>query len=196
MTILDRADVKDRILAAIPIESYIGRFVTLKKAGRSLTGLCPFHSEKSPSFHVTPEKGLYHCFGCQKGGNLFTFVMDHEGLSFNEALETLARYAGIEIQKDHSKGGRQEALYDINERVAKAFQSFLAGGEGGVFRDYAASRKIGQPIMDDFRIGAAPERWQWLEAAVGAGSTDRPKLLELGLIRPGKDQPYDFFRGR
>ncbi len=189
----DRSDIRDRILAAIPIESYIGRYVKLKKSGRGFSGPCPFHSEKTPSFHVSPDKGLYHCFGCGKGGNLFTFVMDTEGMTFPEALQSLARYAGIEIGDAGGRPSRHKKLYDINEKAAKEFEFFLSSPDGGEFREYAKSRKISSDAVSAFRIGASPDRWQFLTEKM---ASDSREILELGLIRSGREKPYDFFRGR
>ena len=90
----------------MPIETYIGRFVTLKRYNRNYKGLCPFHREKTPSFNVVPDKGIYHCFGCGRGGGIFAFVMEHEGVEFREAMEILARAAGIDtsnLQKNEKR---------------------------------------------------------------------------------------------
>jgi DNA primase catalytic core len=191
-------DYKEQVIAAVPIESYIGRYVPLKRAGKRLTGLCPFHGEKTPSFSVTPEKGLFYCFGCGKGGDLLRFVMDYEGLSFPEALETLGRFAGIEKPKNF--GGRKndprEKLYDLNERVARSFTQYLQSSEGKDKADYLQSRGLTADTLDAFGLGGSPESWEWLRLKYPDHEKD---LVHLGLLKAGQQEgrpPYDFFRDR
>ena len=196
--IMSSRDYKEQVLAAVPIESYIGRFVPLKRAGKRLTGLCPFHGEKTPSFSVTPDKGLFYCFGCGKGGDLLRFVMDYEGLNFPEALETLGRFAGIEKPKNF--GGRKndprEKLFDLNERVARTFAQYLTGDAGREQFEYLRSRGVSVESIESFGLGGSPESWDWLREKF-AGHTG--ELVELGLLKAGQQEgrpPYDFFRNR
>ncbi|MCR9144906.1 MAG: DNA primase [bacterium] len=191
-------DYKEQVIAAVPIESYVGRYVPLKRAGKRLTGLCPFHSEKTPSFSVTPEKGLFYCFGCGKGGDLLRFVMDYEGLSFPEALETLGRFAGIEKPKNFGgrKNDHREKLYDLNERVARSFAGFIQSPEGKYQFDYLRSRGLSAETIDSFSLGGAPESWEWLRSKYAEHEKD---LVHLGLLKEGQQEgrpPYDFFRNR
>lgn len=190
------SDLKERILAAVPVESYIGRFVKLKKSGKSYTGLCPFHGEKSPSFHVRPETGRYHCFGCGRDGDIFSFVMEKDGLSFSEALDELARYAGIERTPRHSDDPLKK-YYDLNEAVLKLYREHLK--TDARMQQYIESRGIKAHTVEKYGLGSSPELWQWIEENLArAGFSGREALLtEMGLIR-AKEQGghYDFFRGR
>ena len=191
-----KSDLKEQVLAAVPIEVYIGRSVALKKAGSTLKGLCPFHTEKSPSFTVNPEKGFYHCFGCGRGGDLFRFVMESEGMTFPEALNMLARFAGIDTE--NPTGGRADArgrLIELNEKVRRAFQDFLRSAEGSAFRDYIGERGISETTVENFRLGAAPASWDWLRGRFPDYEND---LLKLGLLKRKEEgrSAYDFFRAR
>lgn len=191
-------DYKEQVMAAVPIESYIGRYVVLKRAGKRLTGLCPFHGEKTPSFSVTPEKGLFYCFGCGKGGDLLRFVMDYEGSSFPEALETLGRFAGIEKPKNFSgrKNDPREKLYDLNERVARTFMQHLQSEPGRVQADYLKARGLSPETLEGFGLGGSPESWEWLREKYAGHEQD---LVQLGLLKAGQQEgrpPYDFFRNR
>ncbi len=186
-------DLKDRILSAVSIESYIGRFVTLKKQGKYYSGLCPFHQEKSPSFTVTPEKGLFHCFGCGAGGDLFTFVMKKENVDFTGALEILSRYAGIEAAPGQRSDPHKERLYKINETAESMFRKFFLSSEGSESMKYMLNRGIKKETLEVFRIGASPSQWRWLSESLPEA---RSELLELGLSRENKGSVYDFYRGR
>ena len=196
--IMSSRDYKEQVLAAVPIESYIGRYVPLKRAGKRLTGLCPFHSEKTPSFSVTPEKGLFYCFGCGKGGDLLRFVMDYEAVSFPEALETLGRFAGIEKPKNFSgrKNDPRERLYDLNERVARSFAQYLQSAEGRGQSEYLQSRGLTRETLEAFGLGGSPDSWEWLRQKYVDHEQD---LVHLGLLKAGRQEgrpPYDFFRNR
>lgn len=186
--------LKQRILDAVPIDQYIGRTVALKKQGRYLKGLCPFHGEKSPSFTVTPEKGIYHCFGCGRSGDLFGFVMEKEGVSFPEAVEILANYAGIPLEEQGSDGGRERACLDLLSEARALFQEYLRGADGQKAMQYLLGRGIRPETIDIFRIGAAPADWRFF--------TDRHPdkedlLIEAGLARKSDNgRVYDFFRDR
>lgn len=179
---MDSADIRDEIVRAVPVESYIGKYVKLKKTGKSYSGLCPFHQEKSPSFTVTPEKGLYHCFGCGKGGDLFRFVMDYESVSFPEALAILAGYAGIELKSQGSDSNKK--LYDLNGRVAEYYASGLAGRP----REYLKERGLTEEAIGHFQIGYSSPEKNALQKQFPAEES----LKALRLINNG----YDFFRGR
>ncbi|MBL8019746.1 MAG: DNA primase [Leptospirales bacterium] len=193
------SDLKERILAAIPIESYIGRFVKLKKSGKGYVGLCPFHGEKSPSFNVRPDTGRYHCFGCGKDGDLFTFVMEREGLTFIQAMDDLARYAGIE-RAAHTREDPLKKYYDLNEQVLRLYRSHLKTDDRMLA--YMNSRSITPEIADAFELGSSPEAWQFVVPGLDQnGIRGREDLLkEMGILRVKEDdregRPYDFFRGR
>ncbi len=198
------SDIKERILASIPIESYIGQYVKLKKVGQSLIGLCPFHSEKSPSFHVTPDKGFYHCFGCGKSGNIFRFVMERESLNFPQAIELLARFANINIDKN-KRGGtnkdflHKEKMYEINEKASHFFQEYLQRPEAQYAKSYLLKRGIDEKTQGFFKIGASPPSWNWLKDKLLHLNIQENDLLQLGLLKKqeqGKKESYDFFRDR
>lgn len=158
-----RQDDVEAVRERTDIVSLVGQYVGLKKAGRSHTGLCPFHSEKTPSFTVDPGKGLYYCFGCGKGGNAFSFVMEVEGLTFPEAVERLSGPAGVTLRyeggrrDDRKSRSRREALFRANERATALYQRMLLEGrEGEEARRYLDSRGVGREAMEEFRLGYAP----------------------------------------
>jgi DNA primase catalytic core len=191
--------LKQRILDAVPIDQYIGRTVALKKQGRYLKGLCPFHNEKTPSFTVTPEKGIYHCFGCGRSGDLFGFVMEKEGVSFPEAVEILASYAGIEIPGPHleekgREGGREKACLDLLSEARSLYQEYLHSADGQRAMKYLVGRGIRPETIEAFHIGAAPPDWRFLTDRY-SGKEDL--LMEAGLARKSDSgRLYDFFRDR
>lgn len=191
---MDSRDLKERIIAAVPIETYIGRFVSLKRSGRGFLGLCPFHKDSHPSFSVLPEPGTYRCFACGKSGDLFSFVMERDGLEFREAMDLLADYAGLErtSKKRSSADLRADKLVEVNEAALRHYREFLQSPAGSDVADYLKSRGVGLEVQERFSIGAAPREWQWLGAKI-----DRPKeLKELGLVKEGKRGTFDFFRAR
>ena len=150
---MNHNDFKSQIQSALPIESYIGRYVALKKQGKYLKGLCPFHQEKTPSFTVTPEKGMYHCFGCGRGGDIFTFVMEMEGLSFNEALELLSSFTGIKNIRSSRSNHKQEVLYELNLKSMKIFSEYLFGNEGKTILKYIQNRNLSIETVQAFNLG-------------------------------------------
>jgi len=185
-------DIKTKILQSIPIENYISRFVSLKKQGRYLVGLCPFHKEKTPSFTVTPEKGIFYCFGCGRGGNLITFVIEKEQVSFKEALEILANYAGIKISfKDLQTENKYIKTLEI---VLQEFQTFLFSTDGKKYYEYLIQRGIEASTITKFQLGASPEDFSWIAKKLFSLSED---LLHLGIIKKNQyNEYYDFFRNR
>src|SRR5271167_1990328 len=138
----------ERIRAASDIVDIIGAYVPLKKAGANFTALCPFHKEKSPSFNVNPHKQIFHCFGCHKGGNVFTFVMEFEGLPFPDAVRRLAERAKIPLEMENNPGFQQsrhikESLLQIHEQITQRWQNALANEAAGqAARDYLAKRGV------------------------------------------------------
>lgn len=187
-------DFKDRILQAVPIENYIGRYVSLTRHGKYFKGLCPFHSEKTPSFTVTPEKGLYHCFGCGKGGDIFSFVMEMDGVSFADAVDILARYAGIEKPgKQKQSNTHHDRLASVNKLAQDRFTQFLWSEKGKLYLDYLLSRGLSRITIETFALGASPDDWRWLTPALESSEKD---AMELGLIKESKGSRYDFYRGR
>lgn len=188
-----KEDLRQRILDAVPIDQFIGRTVSLKRQGRYLKGLCPFHGEKTPSFTVTPEKGIYHCFGCGRSGDLFSYVMEKEGVGFPEAIEILAQYAGIPLDT-RTSGDGDGAQLELLARARSLFHAFLNGPDGTVYRRYLEGRGIGEATIERFRLGASPDNWQWLSDQF-PGQDEA--LVQCGLARKSdQGRIYDFFRDR
>ncbi len=197
-------DKREQIRDASDIVDVIGSYFPLKRAGASFTALCPFHKEKSPSFHVNPSRQSFHCFGCNTGGDVFKFVMLYENLNFVEAMKRLADRAGIALELDASpeqQKSRQtkDVLRNIHEQIAKRWQSALANDAAGqVARDYLARRGISQEAVELFRIGYAPDAWDDTVNWAKAQKHDLADVEQGGLIirKEGTDRYYDRFRGR
>ncbi len=188
----------DRVRALIDVVALVGELVALRRTGRNHVGLCPFHQEKTPSFSVNPEKGVFHCFGCGKGGDVFTFVMETQGVGFLDAVRILAERAGVEIEQSAGHS-RAEALYQLNAFAARFFQEvLLRRPEGAPARRYAQSRGIDQELAKKLGLGAAPDSWSALHERALAEGFD-PELLKTGGLsvdrRDGKGH-YDRFRNR
>ncbi|MBN2352601.1 MAG: DNA primase [Spirochaetales bacterium] len=155
----------NRITESLDIAAIVGEYVPLVKKGNRYWGLCPFHSEKTPSFAVTPEKGVYYCFGCHKGGSLLTFIMEMEKLSFVEAVQFAAKKAGIEVdfQSRDQDGPKKEAFLELYGRVAQSFAHILKNHAAAEHaRRYLGSRHLGEDIQERFSIGYAPPQREWL----------------------------------
>lgn len=192
----------DELRDRIPVSTVVGRTVKLAKAGREYKGLCPFHNEKTPSFHVIDDKGFYHCFGCGAHGDIISFLIDHDKLSFPEAVAQLAEEAGLELPKPTAQAQRQEqrhqGLYALAEAAAAWFQRRLAAPEGRAARSYLAGRQVSAEAIGRFRLGYAPADSQALVLELTAAGFSLEQLLELGLARTPDDgrKPYAFFRNR
>ena len=182
------------------IADVVSEYVRLgKRSGANLFGLCPFHNEKTPSFCVSPDKQIYHCFGCGKGGGVINFIMEIEGLSFPEAVEFLAKRAGMELPREtDDREGRQRArLYELNREAARFFynQLQLPSGESG--RAYVLQRRLTAKTVKTFGLGYAPPGWDSLAKAMRALGYTEQELLEADLVRRGKNGGvYDTFRNR
>src|ERR1700704_2565154 len=156
---------KERVRAASDIVEIIGSYVPLKRAGANFVALCPFHKEKTPSFNVNPQRQIFHCFGCHKGGDVFTFVKEYESIDFPEALRRLADRAKIPLEYEQGAGEQQsrhlkETLLQIHEQIAQRWQNALASeASGEVARDYLAKRGVSAEAIKLFRLGSAPEAW-------------------------------------
>lgn len=195
------------IRSRIDIVDLIGQFVQLKKSGQGFMGLCPFHKEKSGSFHVHPLKQVYKCFGCQKGGNVFTFLMQYDGITFPEAVQRLAKKAGVELKEEKTftqknttaNDTSHERLYEALELAAKFFQYLLTEKkeyQGAL--NYIQSRGITKKTIETFRIGVSPTGWSgFLEVAVKRGF-QLQELIAAGLVveKEGGKAGYDRFRYR
>ena len=193
----------DEVLTRTDIVEVIDTRVPLKKAGREFKACCPFHDEKTPSFTVSQVKQFYHCFGCGANGTAISFLMDYEHMEFVEAIEELARRAGLEVPKETS-GGQSHAPstlphYALLERVADYYQEQLRDHpQASRAVDYLKQRGLTGDIAARFGIGFAPPGWENLASALGANDTVHKQLLELGLTveRDKGDGAYDRFRDR
>ncbi len=190
----DRSDV-EAIKARVDIVSLISRYLTLTKSGTRYKGHCPFHKDDNPSFYVDPEKGLWHCFGCGEGGDLFAFLMKIERISFPEALERLAAEAGVKLSRRGD--GTREKLYEINTEVAKYFADNLRHPKiGKRARDYLISRGYGEELWKRFGLGYSLDEWEGLKKRFSKRYGTKA-LLDLGLLVKGRNESlYDRFRDR
>ena len=192
----------EELRARLPLADIVGRRVTLRRAGREHSGLCPFHNEKTPSFTVSEEKGFYHCFGCGAHGDVIGFVMRTEGLSFPEAVERLAAEAGLEVPRstpaERQRAERAGGLLRAMEAACAWYESTLAGADGAAARAYLAARDLDEATIARFRLGFAPDRRGGLKAALTARGIGEDTLIEAGLLtRPAEGGlAYDRFRGR
>lgn len=191
----------NRVLEAIEIEDVIGDYVALKRKGKYLVGLCPFHAEKSPSFSVTPDKQIFYCFGCQAGGNVFKFLMLREDLTFPEAVAKLADRAGIPLPTKDSEllspqVKERQRLTSINELVMKYYHHFLRK-ESNSGLDYFRNRGLSDDIIDKFSLGYSQDAWDSLYKFLRSRQINSTDLERLGLIVPNKKGGYfDVFRHR
>jgi len=190
----------DEVREATDIADFVSGYVTLKQRGQNLFGLCPFHNEKTPSFSVNPEKQIFRCFGCGAGGNVFTFMMRHEGVAFPDAVKFLAQRAGIEIEVeevDSSQVKQNETLYHINEFAAGVFQKKLWEKEGEHALQYIKGRGLTDATIKEFGLGYAPSGWDGLIREAALSSNDVGALLQAGLVLEKEgDHRYDRFRDR
>ncbi len=196
--------IKDEIKRAADIVEVIGQFVQLKRAGQSHIGLCPFHSEKAPSFTVNPARQMFHCFGCKKGGDVFAFWMEYHKVSFPQAMRDLAERYHIPLPEkpltpfQREKLELKETLFNINREATKFFHNILLRGKkGDPGRQYITRRGIPKRMVEDFRLGFAADNWQDLSRFLHSKGLDREAAVQAGLILPRKNGGYyDRFRGR
>ena len=191
----------DELVARNPIEDVVGQYVSLRQAGANMFGLCPFHGEKTASFSVAPDKGIYYCFGCHKGGGVINFQMEVEGLSYPDAVRALAKRAGMSVPEDEqyqSRYRQQERLWALHKEAARFFHSQLYAPVGKQALDYALGRGMSKSILTTFGVGYAPDGWDNMVRAMKAkGYTDQ-ELLDSGLVTQTKDKArlLDRFRDR
>ncbi len=183
------------------ITDVVGSYVRLtKRSGSNLFGLCPFHSEKTPSFSVSPDKQIYHCFGCGKGGSVINFIMEIENLSFPEAVEFLARRCGMDIPDDRDQEARKgrERLLALNKEAARFFHTKLLSPDGAPARDYIARRQLLGSVVKNFGLGYAPESWYDLVNAMREKGFSDFELVSAGLANANKSGKgvHDIFRSR
>jgi DNA primase len=201
------ADSKDRVLTAVDMLALISTRLELRRAGvNSYFGLCPFHDERTESFHVRPDEKHYHCFGCQESGDPFDFVMQTEGLDFKAAMESLADRFGVQLETEDEDPGaaarrqRRERLHSLLDRVTTYYARYLwEAGEAQSARDYLLGRGLAEETLKEFRVGYAPSAWdRVLLASRRAGYSDE-ELVAVGLAQRSRNRPgsvYDRFRER
>ena len=191
----------DELVARNPIEDVVGQYVSLKRSGSNLFGLCPFHGEKTPSFSVAPDKGMFYCFGCHKGGGVIHFMMEIEGLSYPDAVRALAKRAGMEVPEDEqyqSRYRQQERLWALHKEAARFYHAQLYAPAGAAALEYAYGRGMPKAVLTKFGIGYAPDSWSALvDMLRRKGYTDQ-ELRDSGLVTVGKKNGnlYDRFRDR
>ena len=182
------------------IVEVVSSYVRLsKRSGSNLFGLCPFHSEKTPSFSVSPDKQIYHCFGCGKGGGVINFIMEIENLSFPEAVEFLARRANMPVpeQENDRESKKRSRMLALNKDAARFFYEQLSSPGGAPAREYMARRQIGRAAATNFGLGYAPDTWDSLRNAMRDKGYSDFELFDAGLVRKGKNGGfYDTFRSR
>ena len=187
----DRNDIADVVSGYVRLN---------KKSGANLFGLCPFHSEKTPSFSVAPDKQIYHCFGCGKGGGGFNFIMEIENLTFPESVEFLAKRVGLQVpeeNRDDPESRRREQLLRLNKDAGKFFYKQFLSPEGEPAREYALRRELTSSTIKKFGLGYAPDSWDSLTKAMKELGYSEGLMLQAGLVRKGKKGGvYDTFRNR
>ena len=190
----------DELLARTDIVDLVSESVRLTKKGNSYWGCCPFHSEKTPSFHVVPDRQMYKCFGCGKGGGAINFVMELENLPFKDAVAVLAQRVGMQVPEFGSSPGareRREKILTINRQAARAFHRWLHGPEGTEGLAYLQRRGLSKRTLTNFGLGFAPNGWDSLITELSAQGYDKRDLLDAGLAVSNKDgRIYDRFRNR
>ena len=191
----------DELIAQNPIEDVVGQYVTLRRSGANMFGLCPFHGEKTASFSVAPDKGIYYCFGCHKGGGVINFQMEVEGMSYPDAVRALAKRVGMEVPEDEQYQSRyhaQERLWALHKEAARFYHAKLYAPEGAAALRYATDRGMPKATLINFGIGYAPDTWSSLvDHLRRKGYTDE-ELKESGLVTVSQKNGnlFDRFRDR
>ncbi|MBU6401875.1 MAG: DNA primase [Verrucomicrobia bacterium] len=194
----------EQVRAANDIVEVIGSYLPLKRAGANFVTLCPFHKERTPSFNVNPQRQIFHCFGCHKGGDVFRFVQDYENVAFPEAVRRLAERAHIPLEQERHAGQEQarylkETLLQIHEQITQRWQTALGQDAAGQrARDYLARRAVPADAVKLFRLGYAPDSWEDTVNWAKSKGFELPVVEQAGLIlrREGETGYYDRFRGR
>ena len=190
----------DELVSRTDIVDLVGSYVRLNKKGNNYWGLCPFHSEKTASFSVAPDKQICYCFGCHKGGGAINFIMEMENLSFVDAVRHLAQRAGMQVpESDYDKGRKEkrERLLEMNKEAARYFHAQLYGAQGAQALDYLRRRGLSQGTLTNFGLGFAPDSWDGLLKHLAEKGYDKRLVLEGGLaVSNDKGRIYDRFRNR
>ena len=198
--LIKRSDI-DEVRQRVNIADVVGEYVALKSAGvGSMKGLCPFHDERSPSFHVRPQAGFYHCFGCGEGGDVFTFLQKIDHLSFQETVERLAEKVGYQLHYEEGSTGPDTSnrvrLLAANEAAEKFFRTQLVGAEAEIGRRFLGERGFDALAAERFGVGFAPQSYDALSRHLTAQGFTTGELVEAGLLSKGDRGVYDRFRGR
>ena len=191
----------DELIARNPIEDVVGQYVNLRRSGANMFGLCPFHGEKTASFSVAPDKGMYYCFGCHKGGGVVNFMMEVEGLSYPDAVRNLAERVGLPVPDDEqyeSQYKKQERLWAANKEAARYFHSQLNAPIGKAALEYALGRGMPKATLINFGIGYAPDSWDSLVKHLRSKGYTEEELRESGLVTISQKNGnlFDRFRDR
>ena len=190
----------DDLVSRSDIADVVSSYVSLNKKGNNLWGLCPFHNEKTPSFSVSPDKQIYHCFGCGKGGGVISFIMEIESLPFVDAVKLLAKRAGLEVPESGENEAyrkKRTRLLELSRDAARFYHDYLTSPGGQRVRDYIAQRQISPRTATRFGLGAAPDQWDALTKAMTAKGYTKMDLIDAGLAVAGKNGGiYDKFRSR
>jgi len=191
----------DELIARSDIVDVVSGYVALQRKGGNLFGLCPFHNEKTPSFSVSPDKQIYHCFGCKKGGGVINFIMEIENLTFPEAVRFLAKRANLPVPEDDGPQDGADRLrrrvLELNRDAARWYYDLLCSPEGAAVQAYLDRRQIRKSIAIRFGMGASPDRWDGLLTAMTRRGYTKEELLAAGLVVNGRNgRLYDKFRNR
>lgn len=191
-------DIISQVREQSDITATVSSYVRLNPSGNSYKALCPFHNEKTPSFHVVPDKQIYHCFGCGKGGDVFSFIMAAEHLNFPEAVRFLAEKNGVEIPKSYEAENKNKREFAFLKKATAFFEDNLHSSEGKLALDYLNQRKITAETIKEFKIGYAPNSWNGLYNHFNPNGEEAGILNDVGLIknRTNTDGFYDIFRHR
>ncbi len=191
----------DELIARSDIVDVVSGYVALQRKGGNLFGLCPFHNEKTPSFSVSPDKQIYHCFGCKKGGGVINFIMEIENLTFPEAVRFLAKRANLPVPEDDGPQDGADRLrrrvLELNRDAARWYYDLLCSPEGAAVQAYLDRRQIRKSIAVRFGMGASPDRWDGLLTAMTRRGYTKEELMAAGLVVNGRNgRLYDKFRNR
>lgn len=189
----------DLVRSRARVEEVIARYVpTLKKRGANFIGLCPFHKEKTPSFTVSPDKQIFHCFGCHAGGNVFSFIEKIEGVSFPQAVRFVGNIVGVEVRDDdYKRDSTVEDMLRINEYAAKLYHAYLLSSEGITGLEYLQKRGVTEEAIKSFRLGYAPDGWDFLSSRLSGVKADMTKAALSGIVgTKDNSRYYDRYRNR
>lgn len=193
---------KDELRNRVTLSDYIGRKISVTRAGREFKACCPFHNEKTPSFTINDQKGFYHCFGCGAHGDVINFAMQYDNLPFMQAIEVLAAEAGLQVPKPTPKEQeayqKRDRLIMVCEAASKWFEVQLCQPKNKDILDYLLKRGLSDETIQRFKVGFAPDRMEDLRLALQQQGFTNQEMLEAGLVKQGKSgrEPYAFFRGR